>query len=207
VLLDEDENDPTNPLEMLPILFTSHKNYDESFASFLESLKTGGDSVETNDIDFEIKRGCIVQQNRAGELLFCEAVKVDASLSDVELKKNVRNMISLLEVLFEDFGEAMTWYEEITENLSVSEQLGADLLYLFNNTNESADLDESLFGQHILDKLPGWKQEVPKLLKSWFLFSYREFYRNLLVLLGKVSERIYGSKTKNPNNLSEVFVL
>jgi hypothetical protein len=88
ILLDEDENDPSNQLEMLPILFTSHKNYEESFASFLDSLKTGGDSVETNDKDFEIKHGCVVQPNRVGDFLFCEAVKVDASLSDVELKKN-----------------------------------------------------------------------------------------------------------------------
>ena len=81
----------------------------KSFAFFLDSLKIGGDSVQTNDIDFEIKCGCVVQQNGAGEVLFCKAVKVDASLSDVELKKNVRNMISLLNVPFENLGEAMTW--------------------------------------------------------------------------------------------------
>jgi hypothetical protein len=64
-----------------------------------------------------------------------------------------------------------------------------------------------LFGQHILNKYPGWKQEVLKLLKSWCLFSYREFYRNLLVLLGEVSDRIYGSKTNIPNNLLKMFGL
>ena len=157
VLLDEDENDPSNQLETLPILFTSHSNYDESFAFFLDSLKTGGDSDQTNDIDFKIKGDCIVQQNRAGEFLFCEAVKVDASLSDVELKKNVRNTISLLKVLFEDLGEAMTWHEKVTENSSVSELFDGNTLFFFNNTNESGDLDESLFGQHILDKFRGWK--------------------------------------------------
>ncbi len=134
VLLDEDENDPSNQLETLPILFTSHSNYDESFAFFLDSLKTGGDSDQTNDIDFKIKGDCIVQQNRAGEFLFCEAVKVDASLSDVELKKNAWT-ISLLKVLFEDLGEAMAWYEEMTENLSDTQQLDANISSLFNNTN------------------------------------------------------------------------
>ena len=29
VLSDEDENDPSNPLEILPNLFTSHSNYDK----------------------------------------------------------------------------------------------------------------------------------------------------------------------------------
>ena len=98
--------------------------------------------------------------------MFCEAVKVDASLSYVELKKNAQNTISLLKVLFEDFGEAMTWYEQVTEFFSISERFDGNTLFLFNNTNESGDLDESLFGQHISDKYPGWKQEVPKLLSG-----------------------------------------
>ena len=85
----------------------------------------------------------------------------------------------------------MAGYEAATENLSDSQRLDADISFLFNNTNESGDSDGSLFGQHILNKYPGWKQEVPMLLKSLCLFSYREFYRNLLVLLGEVSERIY----------------
>ena len=116
-------------------------------------------------------------------------------------------MISVLKILFGDLGEAMVWYEEVTENLSGSEQFGAGTTFLFNNTNTSGDSDGSLLGQHILNKYPGWKQEVPKLLKSWCLFSYREFYRNLLVLLGEVSERIYGSKTHIPGNLLGMFGL
>ncbi len=41
----EDEDDASDQLETLPILFTSHKNYEESFGSFSESLKLGFDSV------------------------------------------------------------------------------------------------------------------------------------------------------------------
>ena len=70
ILFDEDENDTSNQLETLPNPFTSHKNYDDSFTFFLDSLKTGGHSVATNDKDFKIKRGCVVQQYRAGEFLF-----------------------------------------------------------------------------------------------------------------------------------------
>ena len=69
------------------------------------------------------------------------------------------------------------------QKISGSAQFGVDTSFLFNNTNESGDLDGSLVGQHIFDKFPGWKQEVPKLLKSWCLFSDRELYRSLLVLL------------------------
>ncbi len=78
---------------------------------------------------------------------------------------------------------------------------------LFNNTNDSGDLYGSLVGQDIFDKLPGWKQEVPKLLKSWCLFTDREFFRNLLVVVGEVSERIYGSKTHIPDNFLKTYDL
>jgi hypothetical protein len=123
------------------------------------------------------------------------------------LKKYARNTISLLKILFKDPSEALVWYEEVTKKLSDSEQFRVDISFLFNNTNESDDLDGSLVEQHIFDKFPGWKQEVPKLLKSRCLFSDREFYWNLLVVLGEVSERIYGSKTHIPDNLLETFGL
>ena len=113
-----------------------------SFASFVDSVKTGGDSVYANDTEFEVQRGCVVQQNRAGEFLFCEAVKVDVSLSDADLRKNARNTISLLKVLFEDPSEAQNWYDDVSENLSDSDRQIANMSSLFNNTNESGDLDK-----------------------------------------------------------------
>jgi hypothetical protein len=45
------------------------------------------------------------------------------------------------------------------------------------------------------------------LLKSWCIFSYREFYRNLLVILGEFSDWIYCSKINIPNQLLEMFNL
>ena len=50
-------------------------------------------------------------------------------------------------------------------------------------------------------------KEVLKLLKSWCIFSYRELNRNLLVLLGEISDRLYGSKLNIPNQLLEMFGL
>ena len=88
--------------------------------------------------------------------MFCEAVKLDASLSDANLKKNARNTISLLKVvLFKDPSEAQVLYEEVTENFSDSEGFGFNTTFLFNKTNESGVLDGSLVGQHIFDKFLG----------------------------------------------------
>ncbi len=72
-------------------------------------------SVYANNTDYEVLSSCVVQKNRAGELLLCEAVKVDDSLSDADLKKNARNTISLLMVLFEDPSEAQNWYDDISK--------------------------------------------------------------------------------------------
>ena len=73
---DEDEIDASVQLETLPILFASYKNYEESFGCFSVSLKNGYDSVETNDKEFNIEGGCVVQQNRAGEFLFVKLLKL-----------------------------------------------------------------------------------------------------------------------------------
>ena len=102
--------------------------------------------VETNDKEFKIEGGCVVQQNRTGEFLFYEAITVDASLSDADLRKNARNTISLLKVFFEDPSEAQIWFEDVTEILSNSEQKTSNMPSLFNNTNESGDLDKSQVG-------------------------------------------------------------
>ncbi len=51
--------------------------------------------------------------------MFCEAVKVDASLSDADLRKNARNTISLLKVLFEDPSEAQNWYDDVSEHFPI----------------------------------------------------------------------------------------
>jgi hypothetical protein len=139
--------------------------------------------------------------------LFCEAVKVDDSLSDADLKKNDRNTISLLTVLFEDPSEAQNWYDNISKKLCGSDGQIAEMSSLFNNTNESDDLDKFRVGQDIFDKLPGWKQEVAKLWKSWCLFADSEWFGNLLVIVGEVIELIYGSKTDIPDNFLEVFYL
>ena len=108
-----------------------------------------------------LRRGALLARRSAPcssrwEFLFCEAVKLDASLSDANLKKNARNTISLLKVvLFKDPSEAQVLYEEVTENFSDSEGFGFNTTFLFNKTNESGVLDGSLVGQHIFDKFLG----------------------------------------------------
>ena len=138
--------------------------------------------------------------------MFCEAVRVDAFLSDKDCKKNAQSRISLIKVLSKDLGHAIELNEKSMANITDSQPLDAKI-YLFNNANKSCDLDGSLFGQHILNDFDGLDKEVLKLLKSWCMFSYREFYRNLLVLLEELGDWIYGSETNIPNQLLGIFDL
>jgi hypothetical protein len=110
--------------------------YDTSFASFVDSVKTGGDSVYANDTEFEVQRGCVVQQNRAVEFLFCEAIKVDDLLSDADLRKNAQNTISLLKVLFENPSEAHNWYDDVSKFCPIQTKNIANMSSLFNNTKK-----------------------------------------------------------------------
>ena len=79
--------------------------------------------------------------------MFCEAVKCDFSLSDIDLKKNAKNMFSLVKVLFEDVGEIMDEYEVATVNLTAQRHLDDKISILFNNTIETGGSDGSLSGQ------------------------------------------------------------
>ncbi len=186
----------------MPILFTSDISYCKSMISFQKSVENG---CQNDSQDFNIVNSCIGERNKLGEFMFCEAVKCDFSQSDIDLKKNAKNTFSLVKVLFEDVGEIMDKYEVATVNLTAQQQSDDKISILFNNTIESGDSDGSLSGQYILNQYQGLKRETLNLLKSWCIFSYREFYRNLLVIVGELSDHFYGSKTNIPNQLLEMF--
>jgi hypothetical protein len=154
-------------LESLPILVTSDISYCNSMISFQKSVKNGS---QNDSQDFNNVNSCIGEQNRSGEFMFSEAVKCDFSLSDNDLKKNAKNMFSLVKVLFEDVGEILDKYEVATVNLTAQQHSDDKISNLFNNTIETGDSDGSLSGQYILNQYQGWKKEALNLLKSWCIF-------------------------------------
>jgi hypothetical protein len=64
--------------------------------------------------------------------------------------------------------------------------------YLFNGQEER----DYLFGQGIINEASINDKEYLQLYESWCLSAYREFYKNLLVILDEVSLRTYGGKKK-----------
>ena len=78
----EEESDVK--LESIPILFISHDNNCEFHNSFIHSVQA---IIKDDELGFKVGNGCIIQWNKSGGFLFCEAVKVDASLSNKDCEK------------------------------------------------------------------------------------------------------------------------
>jgi hypothetical protein len=68
--------------------------------------------------------------------------------------------------------------------------------YLFNGQEEG----DYLFGQGIINEVSIDDKEYLQLYGLWCLFAYREFYKNLLVILNEISLPTFGErKSSIPN--------
>ncbi len=85
-------------------------------------------------------------------------------------------------------------HEKIANRVVVLQSLNPRT-YLFNGQEEG----DYLFGQGIINEASIDDEEYLQLYESWCLFAYREFYKNLLVILNEVSLRTFGEKTNIQN--------
>jgi hypothetical protein len=110
--------------------------------------------------------------------------------------------VCLLCTLFEDLGCAIELHEKLGNEDTVLHSLDPRN-YLFNGQEEG----DYLFGQGIINVVSIDNKEYLQLYESWCLFAYREFYKNLLVILDEVSLRTFGEKTSIPNRFCKLFDL
>ena len=96
----------------------------------------------------------------------------------------------LLHTLFEDLECAIKLHEKIANEVTALHSLDPRN-YLFNGQEEG----DYLFGQRIINEASINDKEYLQLYESWCLFAYREFYKNLLVILDEVSLHTFGEKT------------
>ncbi len=164
---------------------------------------------------FHSKNICTNHDCRIGEYCFCEATKVDLAESEDKHQKNQpqknKNQLSsallstvcLLCTLFEDLGCAIELHEKIANEDTELHSLDPRN-YLFNGQEEG----DYLFRQGIINAASIDDKKYLQLYESWCLFAYREFYKNLLVILDKVSLRTYGGKkTSISNRFCKLFQL
>jgi hypothetical protein len=88
-------------LMLMPLVFTSYENYLRSSKSFQEGLNW----MEVSKI--------LSKPTKYGQVLFCEAVKVDMATSkDSSFNNTITSTLSLITVLFEDLFEAITIHKD-----------------------------------------------------------------------------------------------
>jgi hypothetical protein len=110
--------------------------------------------------------------------------------------------VCLLHTLFEDLGCAIELHEKIANEVTALHSLDPRN-YLFNGQEEG----DFLLGQGIMNEASSDDKEYKQLDELCCLFAYREFYKNLLVILEEVSLRTFGEKTSIPNRFCKLFDL
>ncbi len=106
-----------------------------------------------------------------------------------QLSSTLLSTVCLLRALFEDLGCAIELHKKIANEDTELHSLDPRN-YLFNGQEER----DYLFGQGIINAASINDKEYLQLYESWCLFAYREFYKNLLVILDEVSLHTYGEK-------------
>ncbi len=108
----------------------------------------------------------------------------------------------MLCTLFEDLRCAIESHEKIANEVSALRSLDPRN-YLFSGQEEG----DYLFGQGIINEASSDDKQYLQLYELWCLFAYREFYRNLLVILDEVRLRTFGEKTSIQNRFCKLFGL
>jgi hypothetical protein len=108
-----------------------------------------------------------------------------------QLSSTLSSTVCLLCTLFENLGCAIELHEKIANEVTALHSLDPRN-YLFNRQKER----DYLFGQGIINEVSSDDKEYLQLYESWCLFAYRDFYKNLLVILDEVSLRTFGEKNK-----------
>jgi hypothetical protein len=106
-----------------------------------------------------------------------------------QLSSTLSSTVCLLCELFADLGCAIELHEKIANEDTELHSLDPRN-YLFNGQEEG----DYLLGQGIINEASINDKEYLQLYESWCLFAYREFYKNLLVILDEIKLRTYGEK-------------
>jgi hypothetical protein len=175
---------------LMPLLFTSYDNYVQSSNSFFEGLNW------MEDLNICQK------QTKYGQVMFCEAAKVDmANSQDTSIKNTITSTLSLITVLFEDFFEAITIHREFSGEKEVPQP--SITLLNKNNTFDGYEFDIDI----ITDEVNALQKELVVLFEGFCIFGYREAYKSLLCILMEVNKTIYGNNGDVPEKLLDIFLL
>jgi hypothetical protein len=142
------------------------------------------------------------KSTKYGQVMFCEAVKVDmANSKDTSFKNTITSTHSLITVLFEDLFEAITIHKDFCSKKEVPQPS----ISLLNKTNTFDGYDFNI--DIITDEVNALQKESLVLFEGFCIFGYREVWKNLLCLLMEVNKTIYGNNGDVPDKLLDIFLL
>ncbi len=169
---------------LMPLLFTSYDNYIRSLKSFQEGLKW-----------MEYVKIC-QKPTKYGQLVFCEAVKVDmANSKEASFNNTISSTLSLITVLFEDLFKAINIHKEFC-----GEQVDPKpSITLLNNTNTCDGYNFNI------DFINDDEYNALMLFEGYCIFGFRDFYKKLLCILVEVNKTMYGNNEDVPKKLMGNF--
>jgi len=192
------EDHPSNPpdafdLSHVPVLSSGLDTFGRAQASFLATLTNIGDN--DRDTMFCSK----VNGAKKGEEEFCEAVKVDVSKTkETNFQASITNTIALVSVICEDFGVAVELHEKAKKHKTIEEAFPSGHSILFNETFE--------FERGFLEKeFNAVQKECLKSLEAMCVFGYQELYKNFLLILVEMQNKISRKKTSVPKRIMDLF--
>ncbi len=153
-------------LMLIPLLFISHDIYFQSSKSFEEGLTWSEDLT------------IFQKPTKYGQVIFCEAVELDMTNSkETSFKKTISSTHSLITVLFEDLFEAITLHRDFS-----GEKVAPEPSILLLNKIDTCDGYYFII-DIITDEVNALQKESLMLFEGFCIFGYREFYKNLCILM------------------------
>jgi hypothetical protein len=148
----------------------------------------------------EVSKIC-KKPTKYGQVMFCEAVKVDmANSKDSSFDHTITSTHSLITVFFEDLFEAITIHKDFCGE-KLDPQPPISLL------NETGTLNGYDFIINIFEnKFNSLQKELLMLFEAYCVFGYREFYKKMFCILMEVNKTIYGNNECVPDKLLDIFL-
>jgi hypothetical protein len=193
--------DPSGKIDIasIPLVCTSPDSYHQAMKSY--------SGTHTKDNNYESLCSNSKDQ-RHGQFFFCKAVKVDMSkineshnnpkTRNSKHKDNVAHTMSLVRVLFEDFGVAISIHGK-AKDIHNTHPISPLILL-----NDGFKFERGIVADKEYNQL---EKEYLKSFESLCVFGYREYYKYLLCILVEFYNRKSSKATPVPRPMMEIFDL
>jgi hypothetical protein len=191
-MIESHEEQNHREMMLMPLLFTSHDNYT------IQSSKSFQEGVNWME-DLKICQ----KPTKHGQVMFCEAIKVDmANSKEALFNHRISSNLSLITVVFEDLFEAINIHKDCCDEKQ-NPQPSITLL------NKPITCDGYNFNAEFIsnDDYNALQKELLMLLEGYCIFGFWEFSKKMLCILVEVNKTMFGNNEDVPDTLLDIFFL